>query len=781
MNNYQLYRTNVKLGGQVAWNLILDDTPDGKLKVSYFDVTPISPYVDYKYGQNTDCLRYSHQENVRELYNQVKGQFYEACINPELKTIYPILGENKITRDPSLETGCSRISYNRYHKQLQYLCPLWLEDFDSSKILKFEISLCSEDEQTVLSTRSLILDANIDDYHDVFVDYMNNYVDSLNEGESIGDDLLNINIVDKLASVTGLDIASGDIVSKDISNLVPNLYDRERPLMETDYMLIDNYHTSEMICKQLFNFNLVFDIADLVSNIVNNMLRGDSFNIKVDVYTGVKSIVEGRERIIWTPLDKKAFDADYSDIKQYKDILTYLDDINYIDFVHKNKLDQDICHWTLRDNEDYIFNLYSGFSTITPYFYKDAPNYWDSDKENSLTWCKHYEVNSIQSMYDMIIKDDFVDTVFNPSKNFVEMSEFDLQDRLGLNTKFLSTFSIEGLDDIRVDEVINQLNIKNLTKYIFLVHTGDGEYDFTAYTQEENNQIINAVEYSSDTRAEYIVIVYSPYDSHFIMFTAKNSEYLISYKYIVNILNYTSDSSDDTEENPLQDINTITTILNNIIQPNIVYIYNSLSTRKVDSPWINTTEISYVKNNYDRVLAIRYDGKIKPKFSDFVDQIWYRIKLMTEREFATDKIWQRTQTQGFLPNYPSVDYYNLEPIYLIESLDENNEIIYEYNTPYQKVDEYKWFEHSVVFNLANVITQKIYSSDIDENYYNNEYLLDSVLQHTYPELYENHKEYLTSVYDTNIDYEYEYDEEGKPILTPDNEFQYIYTIKLTLK
>ena len=48
MNNYQLYRTNVLLGGQMKWDLIIDSSQN-TLYVSDFHLSPISNNTPYTY------------------------------------------------------------------------------------------------------------------------------------------------------------------------------------------------------------------------------------------------------------------------------------------------------------------------------------------------------------------------------------------------------------------------------------------------------------------------------------------------------------------------------------------------------------------------------------------------------------------------------------------------------------------------------------------------------------------------------------------------------------
>ena len=779
MNNYQLYRTNVKLGGQVSWNLVVDNV-NGDLVVKYFDLTPISPYVNYKYGQNRDCLNYTHQENLRDLFKQIKGQFYDACINPQLKTKYPIIDQEMITRDPSLEMGVSRIKFNRYNKQFQVFCPVWLENFSTDKTLSFDVQLCNIDNGEVISSKTLTLDTKNIAYHDKFVSYWRKYVSSL--GESIGDDLLNVNLTDKFASITGLDILSGDVVSKDISEMVPNMYERERPLMETDYILIDNYHTSTMIAKQLFNFNIVLDITDLTTILINKALLDNDYTIRVDVK------VDDKE------LTKKAFDCDYSKNRlvkkgdeyvlesgRYSKILSYLRDYDYTDTIHENKLDPDICHWTLKNNTDYIFNLYQGFSTKYPYFYADSPDYWSTNTDKDLGtilplyWTNHYVDNSINSMFSNIIAGGHKATVFDPSRSFFRKTMFDNSNISGEIESLLSCEIMNmGAD---VQRAINNIKLSiKLDKYLIIdpdnfimPDPSDPNKELVRlYVEDSYLQVIDGYELIavddpnigiySNNPDKYIFLCYTPINNNYVLFTSVANRDQLAYKNISQKLAKITFKmfGDDSG------FSTIQAILSKMIEPKFIYLYNTLLYKRAEGPWLDTKEIEYIKNNNVSTIVIRYDGKIKPAFCDLDNVSIYRVKKMTPEEFKNSISWQKDQTQGYAPNYPSVEYFNLE-----------------LTKEPQSIHEYKWFDEGVIFNVLNYIDKKVYSKNRPqgEPYYNNDELVEMILGETYPNLSQEHLSYLKSIYSVDIDYEYdklEWNDDRK-------EFNYIYNIKLKLK
>lgn len=769
MNNYQLYRTNAKLGGQVAWNLVLEDTVDGKLAVNYFDLTPISPNVNYKYGQNRDCIRYSHQENLRTLYKEIKGQFYDAVIDPRLTTIYPILDDNdKDTWDSSLSMGCSRISLSRYEKQLQVFCPIWLEDFGKDDTLSFVISLytyvkeqqegAEVEVESVISSRYLTLTSRNDNsYHDSFVSYFRKYLESIIEEDVIGDNVLNINMTEKFASIHGLDIKTGKLTSKDISTLIPNLFERERPLMETDFMLIDNYHTSTMIAKQLFNFNLVFDIADLVSDTMNNMIGDNEFFIRVDVYKNGEQ------------LEKRSFNNNYSSLDRpnvsFGEIFKYLQDDKCIDTIRDNKLAPDICHWTLNENDKYIFNLYPGFGTTYNMFYQDAPNYWEYDTvkyPNALNWINNSRASNIYSILtNIVFNPNF--TTFDPKSMFLKDSRIDPTkiSEEATEKEYLSSYIIE--QNQPVNEIIRGLELNSIHDYIFLTPENGV---IKLYISDTSVDLIGDSIASHETQVYqqgFVVFSFTHFKDSYMLLANQKDQNLLSFKWMSRALPELHKLLQDSD---FYTTTTIESMLNAIDYPKFVYLYNSLGIKKADSPWVETDEIYYVKVNNKSNIVIRYDGKIKPMFSEFDDLVMYRIRKMTAEEYSIYPSFQKDQTQGFLPNYPSTGYFNLE------YLNGDNYDIGKFT----KLREYKWFNNSLVFNLTANISVRVFSKYLP-HYYTNEELVDKILTETYPNLSSKYMSYIRSLY--NVDISYEYD---TPAWNPTtNQFDYIYTIKLKLK
>ena len=74
MENYQLYRTNVLLGGQMQYDLILNHED-----ITDFHISPISDKVAYNHHIVDNLLNNSHQENIKEFYKKCRRNINCGC------------------------------------------------------------------------------------------------------------------------------------------------------------------------------------------------------------------------------------------------------------------------------------------------------------------------------------------------------------------------------------------------------------------------------------------------------------------------------------------------------------------------------------------------------------------------------------------------------------------------------------------------------------------------------------------------------------------------------
>ena len=180
MANYQLYRSNVYLGGQMKYDIVLGKEGN-KLIVKDFHITPISSKSpNNKYAKDY-LLNYKHHENIAKFYKKNSGSFYNDFVNPSLTNPWPLKKnddperDSKLNTDSTYEMGCRRMQYYQlYNKQFEFFCPIWLENLKTNERLRFKINVYNNDEMSYL-----IDSINIDleshgknDFHDKFCKYL---------------------------------------------------------------------------------------------------------------------------------------------------------------------------------------------------------------------------------------------------------------------------------------------------------------------------------------------------------------------------------------------------------------------------------------------------------------------------------------------------------------------------------------------------------------------------------------------------------------------------------
>jgi hypothetical protein len=103
--------------------------------------------------------------------------------------------------------------------------------------------------------------------------------------------------------------------------------------------------------------------------------------------------------------------------------LDYLQDNKCIDFIDKNKISPQICHWSLLDDSEYVFQLYDGFAPIyvdekgnitkTSHKYYNMPDVWstiNTNYNNSYGWC-NVIWNNIENIDSTMLEGKFNDLI----------------------------------------------------------------------------------------------------------------------------------------------------------------------------------------------------------------------------------------------------------------------------------------------------------------------------------------------------------------------------------
>lgn len=399
MNNYHLLYTNPLLGGNMKYDVILKPSKDNVnvLELEDFHITPISDRLPYNRYSDDDLLNWKHQDNIKDYYKEVRGDFYKSFTDPVFSSGYPLRDYDKCY-DETFLSGARRLEYGLYNKQIQYFIPLWIDNMDlgdepdKNKYIKFEITLkWGEDENDKYVYYFIINLINPQNKFDQYIkDYME-YVGICNTNGKLND-IININLKERKGYIKGLEVSSGNVVTKDISDTVDFLLYRERPMVETNSAIIETFSKNNVIVPNIFNFNLCFDF-----NNQNNPIRSET----ISVYAFDGRQIEYNGGSVEAILDKKCFFSEYDNLRKTKIvsedidipineyiqtlysvntdrpmITQYLRDHECIDLVNKNKIPKNIIHWQTsyqypyRNNrqsisyEIYPFNLYGGFPDV---------------------------------------------------------------------------------------------------------------------------------------------------------------------------------------------------------------------------------------------------------------------------------------------------------------------------------------------------------------------------------------------------------------------------------
>lgn len=755
MNNYVLNRTNVLLGGQMKWDLRVKSIDDSTWYVDDFSLTPISHNINYV-RPDVSILNNNHHDNIKELYSKTSDTFFSDCLDAKFITKYPIIADDKTKVDSynSMYDNCvSRISRAKNGKSTQLFIPMWLEDFRPSDTIKFDIEIFIEDDlgnKTTSLYKTLELDLNGKSSHDAFVNYMRSYIENISTNGKIGDKIINVDFKNLKMIVEGIDLNTGHILTKDISNKLHNFTGMYKPFMDNDDMIIRSLSDNKLVAKQLFNFNIMFDFEDILSNYILDQIKGAS------VKFNIKTFINGTE------VEEKSFSWDYSE-KFNEGVLREFEDYNNIQLIDKNKINTNVIHWTLSKDSSYIFNLY-------PNFYMDN-NIWTNKFEEDKTcinWCNN-DILLGQEIHEKGWIESPTDTLYSNIKRYVSYKDFTVftDKNKVINNVYYSGENLFPLTDLFLyilivpDGAFKRSNgVFEDSRYLDSLGTLNSDYFPVGITVNIGGiptdiEVYLYINNILNDRVEAILIV-----------EKKNIDYL-SFKKLTDPTNLgTTNSILYNIDYILNGLNAgqfaIEGKLSSYVESNILPFSCTVYPIRAKSPLQsinNSKENDFIKTVMQDQYLFRYDGDIKPLFTDpSINQYW-QIKKINRAEYVTD--WDKYIRTKFLPLYPSINYFYLENI-------TDNDYCF----------EKKWFKESSVFALQNIIkitynttliNNEIISpvQDYIKSYLNNYYNI-------------NDNDVLDYIYDLyDVTYIYNYDTN---ILSPNNiEYNYEYNITLKLK
>jgi len=771
MNNIQLYHTNIALGGQVKWDLIIENGPNG-LIVDNFGLSPISREVKTniftanKSSQPDNLLDHTHLANLKQYYADIKGSFYNPGANPLIASKEPIVVSDDYDayrskfidpHDPVLECGLNRAQYSVYKKPYEFFCPIWLEDFTSDDVLIFRFIVLSGTKE--LFTKSLSLETSSYTYHNQFVKYFNEYIDSVADKDGkIGDKLFYINLLDNYSYIRGIDVEAGKYESiMNITDLSTTLLETERLLMDNDSILCRQFEDKHIIAPQLINFNFIFDIEDIITKNLLDQMWGSDLHMNMEVI---------RKRVSNGVIERKSFErldffTNYDNIDceiigsisnhlntthtTKPNIFDEIGDNIGVSLLDKNKTVQNLFHWSLADNKEYIFNLYSGFGGCVEVkkaksdkeydlikqhtLYQNSPNIWslDANQLSPIEWCN-----------GIVLKNDD------------ESKLLDIKNNPDL---YLDKVSILGREWC------------NMLKYGCVV----SDYkSLIVYAPSQMFTKIRAI-FGNTLHTEILdgglVIDWYEVGGITYIFIAQGNESNVVFTNLRNALNRTQLQS--------QFLKDLQKWMDSIITPKI-YSMKLVGYSTCTGPDDKCNEVEHYKTDKYENLA-RYDGYIKPCFINLTKNNIY-IKRFIKHSDITDSAFAKYANSGFEKLYPSIDYYAWEKSDIIY---EEDGIIHKdtRNYPY----EYKWlnegqtylFHNTIEFIMDNVeidVENKTYTyQGITKNSLNDWVL--ALLKAKY-NTSDDLAQYIYNLYEIKIDWDYQ----SNDCIT-----KYKYTIKLQLK
>lgn len=688
MNNYQLYRTNVYLGGQMKWDLVIDDSVHG-LYVSDFNLTPISDNARLSFNDfnNKYNINVAHEQNITKYYNANKGIFYNECLSNEFNSTNahrPIVthnGNNKPTiYCNTYDMGCRRAKYNTYKKQFEFFCPLWLENVNNS--ITFKISIMNIQTDKIISSKTLNLNLtsyNTNTYHDRFVKYLGEYLeniytktnDTLNTSDNVLEILFGTGNNSHSMKIYGVDVSNGNnliIEGKELetadASVISELIACELPVLNFDNMLMQTFKNNTMICKQLHNFNLCFNVEDILPEyLVNNMI-GKNVNVIVDVY--VDDVL----------LDKMDFCTEYDYIRRQTapgitediNVYNYLKDYAYINNIGINKFGQNICHWSLCDNNDYIFNMYNGFAGIIKDYTKPDAWYFN-EKQYGITADIHSNNHRIMSSIG------WINTI-----SIDKWSEFYSYIKNTNKQKHKCT-SFGNKDIAYINNLKYRIPMALYNKYVICLHTTKKLFAQIQNTYSPTNKCIAIDDNSLYAMHIDDVLILISYD-------LDNFTFLKLHSVLYNFIDANAGVQSDNELfNKIYNVcDGLSTMMMLVYKPKCIYSKGVLNFVKANGPH-NNAEVDYeiIPGGGDSYVY-RYDGKIKPTFISNTNTLYYKDHVLYSN-LSTSKYGGYTKYET---KYPSIDYCGINKI----SNWTRNEIPMVSTTNATNIPLIEGFEHS---------------------------------------------------------------------------------------
>lgn len=616
---YQLLKTSPLLSGQVRWDLVVN-----KKTATDLHIVPINDNIVFNEDNDRKTLNYDHRENLKYLYRTLQSDFWSTI--GVYDSLYPLYNQGYILDpfDHTYEMGLRRMRYKRYNKQFSFLCPMWVsENLDFSE-LRFRVSVSDADPISINSKRRINVMTNIS-LSERIVSYLNEFMSHSDDGNPVDDNLVSFKFDPVGAYITGVNVESGKYQTIQTPEVLKNILERERPMMEFDSMILDSFRTHNVIAQQLINFNIVFNLDDIVSKMVSNSLLYHDINVTVDILYDDKVIQKKDLYTNYTNIP--AYSVEFDDYTHDKNVLEYLGDHRCKDLVYVNKTTQPIFHWSLLENPEFIYNLYDGFA---PIFNEDGETYRvnglyynqsnlsqkeSSVLESTLEWCKHYVLVVQNRSIDVseLAADKENSTPIPVKQDIIWFS----------NNKFdMSDVDIQGVSkDLRVMTV----RVLNL---------GQVPSDNTIKLYSKLKKFLYVYTYKSE---EQTVLVF-----------LSNTDDLLTMGSVSDMIGINSNLN--------KDLLYIKQLYDHWKKPYKIEIFKSIKPKSVTIDNNIQDVIDYGKDDHSYSYVYRYTGKIIPCFINVDDPMRYSVEFFYKQWSRPSDIsdFNDRIKAGYVPEYPKI-------------------------------------------------------------------------------------------------------------------------------
>lgn len=750
----QLAKTTPYLTGNHKLDIILARDKDDFefLTDSYINISSTTPSIPYPTEIKESIYNYSYAENIRQFYELTKDYFYKDMGG--MKSNHAIYSNNKVdVFDHTYQSGFKRAEYGIYNKQWHFFCPIYINTTSDIDKLSFRISVRGEATDTnshhiTPPQENMVREIKLSD---VLKGFLTEYL------QDIDDNILNIYISKNYGNISGMDVTSGVNKVVDISYIFPDLLDREKTLIEFDNLLMRTFEQNKLAVRQILNLDFYFSPDDIFAKTIVDNLKWKRWNVVVDVLFDGQKVDFVDIYSNFNQIPKCIIrDGEYT-FDNTKNVLDYLHDNKDASNITLNKDSQPLCHWSVLENPDYIYNLYNGFSPViqyidsldqrveteaSGYFFNQCNPIIDgySKNINNLTWCKfiHLATNnttSINQLEHLIDNDDI----------FTEISlENTRNNELWLNNnKFITTginyFSPIRIAVITVPENVTRINLVDQSQAC----------EFYIGHKVGTNKVI----FIMQNKPEFF--------EKLTLFSVVNRNWSMLFFNSPGIL------YDDIARTLLL---MVEPLFRNYESPNRIIFDKSIIPMRKQSGVPESDEIFYVKNDMANIELYRYEGRLIPTFipTDGNSNIYYNedwtYKTFIGGEPETEELKRYAGMANKLksqPLYPSVGYF---------PYNSSKSVYYTFPEYYDDyLGDIQWQKAGLIYYLPEVLEYTFIESKnttVDDGY-----LMDYLCHHIpidpYTLIY-----YIYNQYKYQVDFEYE---------APDNVDYLRYHVKFMLK